>query len=114
MKKILSAIAISVSAMMAASTTFAAPEHSDNHKPSMQQHQTQKHNQTHSPKAQAKSNWKVGHQYPTQYRTATHKVDYKHSKKMSKPGRNQQWYKADGRYVLVNTLNHNILKVVGN
>lgn len=110
MKKILSAIAISVSAMMAASTTFAAPEHSDNHKPSMQQHQTQKH----SPKAQAKSNWKVGHQYPTQYRTATHKVDYKHSKKMSKPSRNQQWYKADGRYVLVNTLNHNILKVVSN
>lgn len=117
MKKLLSAIAISVSAIMAASSAFAAPEHAQGHQPAPQQHSAapQAHQQApgQAKKAQPQQNWKAGNKYPTQYRGAGYKVDYKHDKKLSKPGKNQQWYKADGQYILVNTATYAIIKVLG-
>lgn len=115
MKKLLSAIAISISAIMAASSTFAAPpEHAQGHQPAQQKHD-QQHPNNHGAdvKRGPQNNWNAGHKYPTQYRGAGYKVDYKHNKKLSKPGRNQQWYKADGHYVLVNTATYAIIKVLG-
>ncbi|WP_228721888.1 RcnB family protein [Acinetobacter sp. Marseille-Q1623] len=34
-------------------------------------------------------------------------------KSLSKPSKTQQWYKVDGKYVLINTTNHKIVKVIG-
>ena len=124
MKKLLSAIAISVSAIMAASSAFAAPEHAQGHQPAQQQH-VQQHPNNHgnavkhvatnhkAPNKAAQNQWKAGHKYPTQYRGAGYKVDYKHHKNLSKPGKNQQWYKADGHYILVNTATYAIIKLLG-
>lgn len=119
MKKILSAIAISISTIIAASSAFAAPEHMDNHQQSAQKNQNQAHqNQQHMPshgnaqKTQAKQNWKVGNQYPNQYRSSGYKVDYRQHKKLAKPAHNQQWYKVNNHYILENTVNHAILKII--
>ena len=120
MNKFLSAMTIAISTIIATSSVFAAPNtHHDNH--STQQHQTQQHQtQNHSnqhkvadQKPQGQNNaWKVGQAFPSQYRTASHKFDYKHNKNLSKPSQNQQWYKVDGKYVLINISNHKIVKVI--
>ncbi|MDQ9010670.1 RcnB family protein [Acinetobacter gerneri] len=108
MKKIISAIAFTVSTALAASSAMAAPN--DHHYPQHQNSHQQvvKHNTPHANKDQ----WKVGHTYPSQYRGAGYKVDHKQYKKLSRPGHNQQWYKVNGQYVLVNTQNHHIIKTV--
>lgn len=119
MKKIMSTIALAVSTAVIASTSFAAPNeahqahsmHRSNHQ-TVVKHPALSHTKPAATKKQAQHNWKVGHQYPNQYRSTNYKVDYKHNKKLTKPGRNQQWYKADGKYILVNTANHSIIKVI--
>ncbi len=111
MKKIFSAIALTVSAALAASTAMAAPN--DNHAPAPNHPAPHQQVVKHQPSHKVVQNqWKVGHQYPSQYRGAGYKVNYKHDKRLHKPSHNQQWYKVNGQYVLVNTLNHAILKIV--
>jgi len=124
MKKTLSAITISISMMMAASTAMAEPQsHANQHDKvaPMQQHKnTQQHHDNHgadvkhvATQNKAQHNWHTGNKFPHEYRGAGYKVNYQHHKKLSKPGKNQQWYKANNQYVLVDTTSYAILKVLG-
>ena len=120
MKKLLSAIAISVSGMMLASTAMAAPHtpqpapkatvHKNQQAPS---HQTvQKKPAPAQSKKVQKSTVKVGHKYPSEYRQASHKIDAKQHKKLSPAAKNQQWYQVNQEFVLVNTSNQQVIKIV--
>ena len=129
MNRLVSAVVFSLSTALVAAPTFAAPQNSQEHK----QHATQNHNDanhkdmhndssSHHAQDQHKpgnnnsnrpsSAWKPGNPLPSQYRGPGYKVDYTKYKKLNKPGKNEQWIKVNGDYVLTNVLNHNIIKIV--
>lgn len=53
--------------------------------------------------------WKTGYKMPQHYRGDGYKVDFK-QQNLTPPGRNQQWYKIRGEYVLIDTSSHTIIK----
>lgn len=136
MNTFLKAAVLSVSTALVATSVFAAPQdHQPNKNPQVNQthgpqapmppqHQAQKpqhpNNQGTPPKhqqqAQQKVNpsrdWKVGQKVPNQYLSHSYKVDYKQSKKMTKPAKNQEWIKVNGDYILKNDSNHKIIKII--
>lgn len=110
MKSLVSAITLSLSALVATSAMAAPQDHSHATHTS---HSSQTHQQTvkHNAQSQQQS-WKTGNAFPSQYRSAGYKIDYKQHKNLNKPTKHQQWYKVNGQYVLMNTTNHKIVKVV--
>ena len=49
--------------------------------------------------------WKAGQKLPSAYHSNAYKVDHQKYKKLSKPGKNQQWIKVNGDYVLTDIRN---------
>ena len=56
--------------------------------------------------------WQPGYVMPQHYRGNGYKVDYK-SHDLPKPSRNQQWYKINNDYILVDTDSNNIVRIQG-
>ena len=56
--------------------------------------------------------WKAGQKLPSAYHSNAYKVDHQKYKKLSKPGKNQQWIKVNGDYVLTDIRNHSIIKII--
>lgn len=56
--------------------------------------------------------WQPGYVMPQHYRGNGYKVDYKDSN-LPKPGRNQQWYKINSDYILVDTDSNSIVSIRG-
>jgi len=56
--------------------------------------------------------WKPGQALPSRYYGQGYRFDYRKNKKLSKPEKNQRWIRVNGDYILINTVNHRILKVV--
>ena len=56
--------------------------------------------------------WQPGYVMPQHYRGNGYKVDYKDSN-LPKPGRNQQWYKINNDYILVDTNSNSIVSIRG-
>ena len=124
MKKLLSAIAVSMSALMATSV-MAAPNHHDDHRYQNKHHQPAQHwnngknnkhydNSYNRYKAVNPSrDWRRGQVLPREYSSSRYIVNYKNHRNLTKPGRNQEWYKINGDYVLVNVKNGKILSIVG-
>lgn len=127
MNRLVKAVVFSLSGVFAATSAFAAPHEQPNKPAQMQKHQTvskfeqqkvkpashQVQQKASKKVEQPKRDWKVGHKLPNQFHAPSYKVDYKQSKKLSKPGKNQQWIKVNGDYVLMNTTTYKVLKVVG-
>ncbi|MQW93135.1 hypothetical protein GFH30_12450 [Acinetobacter wanghuae] len=123
MNTFLKAIVLSISTALVAAPVMAAPqEHQPNkhytqqqHKAPMQPQQLHK-NPHHKPVAKKAINpsrdWRVGQKVPNQHFSQSYKVDHKQYKKLSKPGRNQQWIKVNGDYILTNVKTHNIIKII--
>lgn len=128
MKKILSILAISFSALMASSITTAAPHHDDERgfdKPRNEQGR-------HKREFRAEDNdqwvekrrmreergvqrlqqlkWQEGYVMPQHYRGNSYKVDFKDSN-LPRPSRNEQWYKINNSYILVNTESNTITRI---
>ena len=131
MKKILTILAISFSALMANSVTTAAPhEKHDNHRGWDQSPQSTKgrdfrdHDdddrmqdkrrgrEERGVKRLQQHKWQTGYVMPQHYRGNGYKVDYKNHD-LPKPSRNQQWYKINNDYILVDTDSNNILRIQG-
>ena len=123
MNTILKAIVLSISTALVAAPVMAAPQEY----PSKQNYAKNVHNvqNTHAQKSvkqdnrghnvkqsNIQHNWKVGQNVPSQYYGSHYKIDHSKYKKLSKPGHNQQWIKVKGDYILLNTVNHKVLKVV--
>ncbi|MDO3666168.1 RcnB family protein [Acinetobacter higginsii] len=56
--------------------------------------------------------WQEGYVMPQHYRGNGYKVDYKDSN-LPRPGRNEQWYKINNDYILVNSEDNSIIRIMG-
>lgn len=123
MNKVLTTIALSLSALMATSA-MAAPQQDSrfNHQSSASTHwnSNDKHssnqysnygNRYNSHKVNPKRDLRVGQSLPHQYDSSRYKVDYRDVKHLKKPKRNEAWYKVRGDYVLVDTKKNTILRI---
>lgn len=54
--------------------------------------------------------WQTGYVMPQHYRGNSYKTDYK-DHNLPKPSRNQQWYKINNDFILVDSDNNSILKI---
>ncbi|MFD1438814.1 RcnB family protein [Acinetobacter sp. ANC 4282] len=124
MNTLVKAIVLSLSTALVAAPVMAAPQdhHSQQHnqqhsQQSAQSHHKapvqQHHNAAHKKAVNPSHDWRVGQKVPSQYYAQSYKVDHKKIKKLSKPGRNQQWIKVNGDYVLINVMSHSIIKIIG-
>ena len=131
MKKILTVLAISFSALMTSSLTTAAPhDRYDDHR-GWDQSRSQSSNkdrdfdsaneddrmqdkrrvrEERGVKRLQQHKWQAGYIMPQHYRGNGYKVNYKDSD-LPKPSRNQQWYKINNDYILVDTDSNNILRI---
>ncbi|QOW50958.1 MULTISPECIES: RcnB family protein [unclassified Acinetobacter] len=56
--------------------------------------------------------WRSGQNVPSEYRGHRYKGDHIKYKKLSKPGKNQQWIKVNGDYILMNAVSHAMIKII--
>ena len=56
--------------------------------------------------------WQAGYVMPQHYRGNGYKVDYKYNN-LPRPGRNEQWYKINNDYILVNSDDNSIVRIMG-
>lgn len=128
MKKILTALAISFSALMATSLSTAAP-HSDQERGGYSSRQApdfrmrEMHNvddehpqerrmrEERGVKRLQQHKWQTGYVMPQHYRGNGYKVEYKEHN-LPKPERKQQWYKVNNDYILVNSESNSIVRIL--
>jgi len=97
MRKVLSAITLSLSALVATSA-MANWDHGRDHRPAT---------------SHEKFEWREGVILPDRYQDNRYYVnDYRTYKNLHQPAKFERWYKVDGRYVLVNERNHHIIRVI--
>ena len=56
--------------------------------------------------------WQAGYVMPQHYRGNGYKVEYK-DHRLPRPDRKQQWYKVNNDYILVDSENNSIIRIVG-
>ena len=56
--------------------------------------------------------WKPGQALPSRYYGQGYRFDYKKNKRLTKPSKDQRWIRVNGDYILINTIDHRILKVI--
>lgn len=128
MKKILTALAISFSALMATSLSTAAP-HSDQerggyssrqvpdfrmremHNVDDERPQERRMREERGVKRLQQHKWQTGYVMPQHYRGNGYKVEYKEHN-LPKPERKQQWYKVNNDYILVNSESNSIVRIL--
>ena len=132
MKKVLTTIALSLSALVATSA-MAAPQH---HDPRYQSHPSKP-----APHWNAKDSkdwnddrrddrrwnddrrynnrmvnpsrdWRVGQTLPRQYDSKRFEVSDREARRLPNTGRYQQWYKVNSDYVLVNERTNKIVRII--
>ena len=127
MKKILTVLAMSFSALLSSNFATAAPQFD---RDSADHPRNQAHNkrefrgdseermldkrrmrEERGVKRLQQHKWQTGYVMPQHYRGNGYKVDYKdHS--LPKPARNQQWYKINNDYILIDSGSNDILRIV--
>ena len=132
MKKILAIIAISLSTLLTAQISSAGPHFDDdngfdrgksergdrgrNHRDrgndddNIQEQRREREQR--GVKRLQQHKWQTGYVMPQHYRGNSYKVDYKDGN-LPKPSRNQQWYKINNDYILVDSDSNNIVSIRG-
>ena len=132
MKKILAIIAISLSTLLTAQISSAGPHFDDdngfdrgksdrgdrgrNHRDrgndddNIQEQRREREER--GVKRLQQHKWQMGYVMQQHYRGNSYKVDYK-DENLPKPSRNQQWYKINNDYILVDSDNNNIVNIRG-
>ena len=130
MKKILTVLAISFSALMASSVSSASPQDRQDNRRGWEQSRAQNEqdsdlrDEDDDERMQDKRRsreqrgvnrlqqhkWQTGYVMPQHYRGNGYKVDYKNND-LPKPARNQQWYKINNDYILVDTDSNSIVRI---
>lgn len=125
MKKVLTAIAISMSALMATTAMAAPNDHRDDrHHPKANPQWNKDHRDSrandhrfdkkaHSSSLNPSRQWRTGQELPRQFASSRYEVNKNELRRLPKAGHNQQWLKINGDYVLVNERNDRILKIIG-
>ena len=108
MKKVLTAITLSISALIATSAMAGSQDYHGHHG---QNHEQNRYNHGHN-RVNSNHAWRSGQEFPRQFYSSRYHVNHNSYRNLSKPGRYQQWYKVNGDYVLVNERTHRIIRVV--
>ncbi|WP_349928189.1 RcnB family protein [Acinetobacter sp. A1-4-2] len=122
MKKILTTIALSLSALMATSA-MAAPDHRYddhqyyNHTASQQDHRWDHNNRYNQNRYDNKRvnpsrDWRAGQNFPRVFSSSSYKVSDREARRLPNTNRYQQWYKINGDYVLVNERTDRIVRII--
>ncbi len=90
----------------------AAQSHGHAQKPTSNGHQQPELNHRKKKPSVHLKTWKAGQKLPSAYHSNAYKVDHQKYKKLSKPGKNQQWIKVNGDYVLTDIRNYSIIKII--
>lgn len=123
MKKLLTTLALSLSALIATSA-MAAPDHryddrqGYNHAQSHQDKRWDNNNRYEQNRYDNKRvnpsrDWRTGQTLPRQYSNSRFEVSDREARRLPKVSRNQQWYKVNGDYLLVNERNNRIIRIQG-
>jgi Ni/Co efflux regulator RcnB len=124
MNVLVKAVVFSISSALVATSAFAAPQpHQQDRQAVVQPQKAHLKAEQKKPNATPQKNvvkkaekpsrdWKSGQKVPNQFQSQSYKIDYKQSKKLTKPSKNQQWIKVNGDYVLINTVSYKVIKVV--
>ncbi|AXQ23946.1 hypothetical protein BEN71_18645 [Acinetobacter wuhouensis] len=127
MKKVLTAITLAMSALVA--TSAMADSRYDNNHRYQQSHWDHKNDHRwnkndrydrydnkrydHNYRVNPSRDWRSGQYLPSQFSSSRYHVNYKNYRQLPKPGKYQQWYKVNGDYVLVNERNNRVIRVIG-
>ncbi len=122
MKKLVKIAVLTLSTGMMAVSAIAAPiqhahenthAHIQKHHPQGQVHVEQRHREIVQNRVLKPSrDWRAGQALPSRYYGQGYRIDHKRYKHLSKPGKNQRWIRVNGDYILINTINHTILKII--
>ena len=125
MKKVLTTIALSLSALMATSA-MAAPDYryDDRQRHQVASHQDNRwdnnryddnrryqHNR-YNQRVNPSRDWRSGQILPRQYSSSRFEVSHREARRLPQVNRYQQWYKVNGDYVLVNERNNRIVRII--
>ena len=123
MKKILASVAISFSALIASSAITAAPQFEPElnvEQPAPKSKKMREKRDFNEPEQRSREQrgvkrlqhmkWQTGYVMPQHYRSDGYKVEYKDNN-LPKPARNQQWYKINNNYILLNSDNNSIVRI---
>lgn len=130
MKKTLTILAISLSALIASGITSAAHQYEhdnsnvESRKPNMnksrnfrdsddddERFEKRRMHEERGVKRLQQHQWQPGYVLPQHYRGNRYKVEYKDNN-LQKPARNEQWYKINNDYILVDSESNNIIKIL--
>ncbi|HEX5381997.1 MAG TPA: RcnB family protein [Acinetobacter sp.] len=129
MKKTMAILTISFSALMASSLSSAAPhfDHRGDDHPRGNQgkgrdfrdfdqddermQDKRRMREERGVKRLQQHQWQTGYVMPQHYRGNGYKVEYKEHN-LPKPARNQQWYKINNDYILIDSGSNGILRIV--
>ena len=128
MKKLLTTIALSLTAVMATTAAMAGPgpdhrfdprkappppAHMVKHGPHFKHTPPPVHAKKYQDDRRfSQSNLRVGQTLPRAFDSKRFEVNSRDARGLAKAGKNQQWYKVNGDYVLVNEKNNRILRVI--
>lgn len=124
MKTMLAAMMMSISALLATNFAMATPDHerrteqsrSESRYSSMstsedERRESRRSREEHGVKRLQQMSWQPGYVMPQHYRGNRYKIESKEYN-LPKPGRNQQWYKINKDYVLVDAESNSIVKII--
>lgn len=117
MKKVLTTIALSLSALMATSA-MAAPDHRYddrqryNHAPSHQDNRWDNNKRYDNKRVNPSRDWRAGQNFPRVFSSSSYKVSDRDARRLPTTNRYQQWYKVNGDYVLVNERTDRIVRII--
>ena len=118
---IFTAVALSVSSGSFAKPNFEREEHTDgggwhgrnaDHPKGENRDRERRMRQERGVERLKQHRWQEGYVMPQHYRGNSYKVDYKNNN-LPKPGRNEQWYKINNDYILVNSDDNSIVRIMG-
>ena len=109
-------LALSITAVTAFAESHGPQAHSKGNSPAHtnghQAYDNRSNHSKNSPQHASHQGWKAGAVLPRDYRGNRYQFLNYQQARLGKPAKNQQWLRINRDYVLVNVLNHQIIKVV--
>ena len=56
--------------------------------------------------------WRVGQVFPRYFEQSRFTVNYRDYRRLTRPGRYQQWYRINGDYILINERTNRIIRII--
>jgi len=115
MKKMITAAALALTGLMAASA-MAAPDDRDDERHAHAQYSQDgryEHQRWNDSRVNPSRHWRIGQILPRAFDAPRYQVSSREVRRLPDTGRYQQWYRINGDYVLVNERNQRILRIIG-